>query len=245
MHRLILGVGLIAATSLGATAPEDQPALTAQLESLKEVQQRWPGEKTYLDLEQTTFQQQFAAIARRFDIDPPDVILVNPPLDKNGKPKPQRAEAGIAWGATGHTYRDVIFITRYLKNALNDAELLAVLAHEMGHVSQAKNLGHDARLIHGKKIESEADAFALSCPEVDPVAFKSMVLKTDKLNDAAGRKHPLLYGDYSGSTAIVPVSVQTKLAFGGDHPTTAARIKRADDEISRRARLAQIPISNQ
>ena len=87
MHRLIFGAGLISTVCcFGVTAPRDRPGLTAQLESLKEVQQRWPGEKTYLDPENTPFQQQFAAIARRFDIDPPDVILVTRRSTKTANP---------------------------------------------------------------------------------------------------------------------------------------------------------------
>ena len=68
--------------------------------------------------------------------------------------------------------------------------------------------------------------------EEDPAAFKSMVLKVDKLTNAVGRAHPLLFGDVSGSTAVIPISVQNDLALGGDHPMTSTRIKRANEEIS-------------
>jgi len=232
---------------LGSTAAPDRKSLIDQLEALKEVRSRWPGEKVFLDVEygadpaKSDFRQRFGSIARRFDIAPPDVILVKPPMNKDGKPRPQKPDAGIAWGVIDGKYHDVVFITLYLKTGLNDDELLAALAHEMGHVSQAKKTGHHPQDVHGRKLENEADELALSCPEVDPAAFRSMVIRVDRLADAAGRAHPLLYGD--PSTAVIPVSVQNKLAFGGDHPMTSARIKRADAEIKRRA--AATPSSGQ
>jgi len=225
---------------LSSTAQQDRPGLVAQLDALVEVQKRWQGEKVFLDDEQLT--GKIRAIAKRFDIDAPDVIVVKPALNKDGKPKPQRADAGIAWGVIDGKYHDVIFVTEYLKDGLSEAELLAALAHEMGHVSQAKNTGHVPKYIKGRKLEAEADDYALSCPEVDPAAFRSMILKVDKLNNAAGRAHPLLFGDITGSTAVIPISVQNDLLFGGDHPMSSARIKRANEEIKRRAQAAASPL---
>jgi Zn-dependent protease with chaperone function len=253
MWKLLVYAGVVAAASacaadppdaadaplLGSTALPDRKSLVDQLETLKEVRTRWQGEKVFLDAEygadpgKSGFRVRFRAIAERFGIDPPDVILVKPPLDRKNKPRPQKPDAGIAWGVVDGKYHDVVFITEYLKAGLNDEELLAALAHEMGHVSQAKNTGHHPQYIRGRKMESEADAYALSCPEVDPAAFRSMVINVDKLADAAGRAHPLLFGD--GSTAVIPVSVQNKLVFGGDHPMTSTRVKRAEAEIKRRA----------
>jgi len=234
MRRTILFLLACSVNAQGYTAPQDRQALVRQLESLTEVQKRWPGEKVFLEADDR-FGESYRAIAKRFDINPPDVILVKPPLNKEGKSAPQKADAGIGWGSIDGKFHDVVFITEYLKNGLNDAEFLAALAHEMGHVSQAKNTGHVARYIQGKKMETEADLYALSCPEVDPAAFKSMVLKAEKLANAAGRAHPLLYGDITGSAAVIPVSVQNELAFGGDHPMTSSRLKLANEEIKRRA----------
>jgi hypothetical protein len=86
-------------------------------------------------------------------------------------------------------------------------------------------------------LEAAADAFALSCPEVDPNDFRSMLIEVEKLQDEAAREHPLLYKDFIGSTKLIPASVQTNMAFGGDHPMTRTRIKEADKEIQRRAAL--------
>jgi Zn-dependent protease with chaperone function len=202
---------------------------------------RYPGVKVFLDEVygpdplKADFLKNLTAIAKRLDMDTPEVLIVEPTLDNQGNPKPQKPDSSIGWanGVKGRHY-NVIFVTRYLKDGLTDGQLLAVLAHETGHFPQFKKDG-GKETPHGTKMERQADAFALSCPEVDPNDFKSMLIQVDKLQDEAARKHPLLYNDFTGSTKVIPASVQTRMLFGGDHPTTKARIREADKEIRRRA----------
>jgi Zn-dependent protease with chaperone function len=221
------------------TAQDDRQVFLKQLQSIKGVQKRWAGEMVFLEdsygrnPEKADFIGRFETIAHRLGIEPPDVIIVKAPLDKNGNPSPQKPDSGVAWTINDGKYRHVVFVTEYLKNGLSDEELLSVLAHEMGHVLQYQNNGHTPRT--SSKMEGDADKLALACPEVDPVAYKSMLLKVDKMTDAVARKHPLLYGDITGSTAVIPASVQTKLALGGNHPLTSTRIAFADKEIQRRS----------
>jgi hypothetical protein len=67
-------------------------------------------------------------------------------------------------------------------------------------------------------------------------------LIVEKLQDSVSRRHPLLYGDFTGLSAVIPLSIQTKAALGGNHPSTGSRIKEADKEIARRAaRAANAP----
>jgi len=213
--------------------------MLAQLALVKPLEKRWPGEKVFLDTEyganpeKAQFMQNFAAIAKRFGIDPPDVIIVKPDVDKSEKPKPQKPDASIGWAVIDGKFHDIVFVSKNIKNGLNDKELLAVVAHEMGHVVQVNATRHNPHL-SGKTVESDADKSALSCPEVDPTAFKSMLVTIEQLIDEVAKKHPLLYGDFTGSMAIIPASVQTKMAFGGNHPMTSTRIKLADEELQRR-----------
>jgi Zn-dependent protease with chaperone function len=205
---------------------------------------RYPGAKIFLDEVygpdpvKADFLGKLTAIAKRLDMETPVVLIVEPTLDQKGNPKPQKPDSGIGWanGVKGRHY-NIIFVTKYLKDGLTDEQLLSVLAHETGHFPQYKKNG-GRETPHGSALERQADAFALSCPEVDPNDFKSMLIQVDKLQDEAARKHPLLYDDFVGSTKVVPASVQTRMLLGGDHPTTRARIKEADKEIRRRAAIA-------
>jgi Zn-dependent protease with chaperone function len=226
-----------------ASPRNDREALLDVLQHNGPLLHRYPGGKTFLDEgggpnpQKAEFQKRLAAIAKRLDMDTPDVLIVKPPLDDRGNPKPQKPDSSIGWANNVNgKHHNIIFVTKYLKDNVTDEQLLAVLAHEMGHFPQyKKNGGQETQ--HGKKMEAEADAFALSCPEVDPNDFKSMLIQVEKLQDEAARKHPLLYDDIIGSTRVIPISAQTKMLFGGDHPMIRTRIREADKEIRRRATL--------
>jgi Zn-dependent protease with chaperone function len=207
---------------------------------------RYPGGKVFLDEvygpdpRKAEFLKKLAAIAKRLDMDTPDILIVGPAVDDHGNPKPQKPDASIGWANNVNgKHHNIIFVTKYLKDGLTDEQLLAALAHEMGHFPQFKKDGSKETQHGGRKLEAAADAFALSCPEVDPNDFKSMLIQAEKLQDEAARKHPLLYNDFTGSTKLIPASVQTNMAFGGGHPMTRTRIKEADKEIQRRAALAR------
>ena len=78
-------------TSLGTTSAEDRKALIEQLEAIKSLPKTFVGTHVYLDAEyagaeKADFRRRYASIAARYGIDPPDVIIVKPPLDKNGEP---------------------------------------------------------------------------------------------------------------------------------------------------------------
>ena len=204
---------------------------------------RYPGDKIFLDEvygpdpRKAEFLKKLASIARRLGMEMPDVLIAYPLIDDKGNPRPQKPDAGIGWANNVHgKHHDMILVTKNLKDGLTDDQLLAVLAHEVGHFPQFKKDG-SKETQHGRKLEAAADAFALSCPEVDPNDFKSMVIQVEKLQDQAAREHPLLYKDFIGSTKLIPVSVQTDMVFGGDHPMTRTRIKAAEKEIQRRAAL--------
>jgi len=255
---ILFSLALAVATALSAHGQEpgarslttltDSPPLTAREQLLFVLQynspdlaHRYPGVKIFLDEVygpdplKADFLKRLAAIAKRLDMDTPEVLIVEPALDGKGNPKPQKPDSGIGWanGVKGRHY-NIIFVTKYLKDNLTDGQLLAVLAHETGHFPQfKKDSGKETP--HGTKLERQADAFALSCPEVDPNDFRSMLIQVEKLQDEAARKHPLLYDDFTGGTKVIPASVQTKMMLGGDHPTTKARIGEADKEIRRRA----------
>lgn len=210
---------------------------------------RYPGVKVFLDEVygpdplKADFLKKLTAIAKRLDMDTPVVLIVEPTLDREGNPKPQKPDSSIGWanGVKGRHY-NIIFVTKYLKDGLTDGQLLSVLAHETGHFPQFKKDG-GKETPHGTKMERQADAFALSCPEVDPNDFKSMLMQVDKLQDEAARKHPMLYNDFTGGTKVIPASVQTRMMFGGDHPTTKSRIREAEKEIRRRAATAEaVPV---
>jgi Zn-dependent protease with chaperone function len=236
--------------SQGLTPSTDSPPRNDHEALLDVVQHngpllhRYPGGKTFLDEigdpspQKTEFRKKLAAIARRLDMDTPDILIVTPTVDDHGNPKPQKPDSSIGWANNVNgQHHNIIFVTKYLKDNVTDEQLLAVLAHEMGHFPQyKKNGGQETQ--HGRKMEAEADAFALSCPEVDPNDFKSMLIQVQKLQDEAARKHPLLYNDFIGSTRVIPVSAQTNMLFGATHPMLKTRIKEADQEISRRAALA-------
>jgi hypothetical protein len=240
------------ATTLSTSfARNDREELLYALQhNSKAIQHRFPGEKVFLrELyagipEKASFLEQLNSIATRIGIPEPDVLIVNPPLDEHGGAKPQKPDAGTAWANNiNGKHHNIILVTKYLWEGLKDNhevsaddQLLAALAHEIGHFGQFKMDG-SKETQHGKKLESMADSFALSCPEVNPVAFKTMVLAVDKLTDEAARKHPMLYNDFIRSSSLIPASLQTKMAFGGDHPLTGTRLKQADREIERRARL--------
>jgi Zn-dependent protease with chaperone function len=190
------------------------------------------------------FLEKLNAIANRADPRTPTVVFIaRPPLDRRRNPKPQiaGAESTLVYNLNGKDF-NVIVVTQYLKNGLTDGQLLALLSHESGHSRQRRDyrLEHPAdwNLQHferGKKSESDADAFALSCPEVDPRDFKEMLVATSRLNDEAGKKHPFLFKGSFGTTKFIPVSAQVKMELGWDHPLNASRIKMADGEIARRA----------
>jgi Zn-dependent protease with chaperone function len=205
---------------------------------------RYPGDKVFLDEvygpdpDKAEFLKKLASIARRLDIDMPDVLIAYPVVDDKGNPKPQKPDASIGWANNVHgKHHDIVFVTKNVKDGLTDEQLLATIAHEMGHFPQFKKDG-SKETQHGRKLEAAADAFALSCPEVDPNDFKSMLIEVEKLQDQTAREHPLLYKDFIGSTKVIPASVQTNMAFGGDHPMTRTRIKEAEKEIQRRAASA-------
>jgi Zn-dependent protease with chaperone function len=235
----------------GLTTLTNSPPVTAREQLLfvlqynsPDLHHRYPGGKIFLDEVygpdslKAEFLKRLTAIAMRLDMDTPEVLIVDPTLDRRGNPKPQKPDSGIGWAndVNGRHY-NIIFVTKYLKDNLTDGQLLAVLAHETGHFPQYKKDG-GKETPHGAKLERQADAFALSCPEVDPNDFKSMLIQVDKLQDQAARKHPLLYDDFTGGARLIPASVQTKMLFGGDHPSTKARIREADKEIRRRAARA-------
>ena len=232
----------------GGVIASDRPARSDHDELLYVIQQssiryRFPGDMIFLrdlyapDPAKADFLRSLTSICRRLDLEVPDVLIVNPPRSASGGPAPQKPDAGVGW-AVNINGRDhyLIFVTRYLEEHLTGGELLAVLAHEVRHFPQLRP-GFENR--DSKKMEAEADAFALSCPEVDPHDFRNMVLLVEKLQDQVSRRHPLLYGDFTGLTAVIPLSIQTKLAFGGNHPLTGSRIKEADKEIARRAARAE------
>ena len=232
-------------TTLSNSAPltdREQLLFVLQYNS-PDLAHRYPGVKIFLDEVygpdplKAEFLKRLAAIAKRLDLDTPEVLIVEPMLDRQGNPKPQKPDSGIGWangvGAGGKHY-NIIFVTRYLKDNLTDGQLLSVLAHETGHFPQFKKDG-GKETPRGTKLERQADAFALSCPEVDPDDFRSMLIQLEKLQDETARKHPLLYNDFTGGTKVIPASVQTRMLLGGDHPTTKARIREADKEILRRA----------
>jgi hypothetical protein len=204
---------------------------------------RYPGDKVFLDEvygpdpDKAEFLKKLASIARRLDMDMPDILIAYPTVDDKGNPKPQKPDASIGWANNVHgKHHDIVFVTKNVKDGLTDEQLLATIAHEMGHFPQFKKDG-SKETQHGRKLEAAADAFALSCPEVDPNDFKSMLIEVEKLQDQTAREHPLLYKDFIGSTKVIPASVQTNMAFGGDHPMTRTRIKEAEKEIQRRAAL--------
>lgn len=242
-------------TTLNASSPRDdlEELLYVLRDKTKEIHHRFPGDKLSLrDLygkipEKASFLEQLESIAARIGIPEPDVFIVNPPRDKNGAPKPQKPDAGAAWANNiNGKHHNIILVTRYLWEGLKDNrevtaddQRLAVLAHEIGHFPQFRMDG-SKETQHGKKLESMADSFALSCPEVNPAAFKAMVLAVDRLTDEAARRHPMLYRDFIRSSVLIPASLQTKIAFGGDHPLTGARIKQADREIQRRTGLETV-----
>jgi Zn-dependent protease with chaperone function len=244
---LVIASGVIAAEPALAT-PANLPAASDHDELLDVIQHstvryRFPGDMIFLsdlygpDPGKADFTRKLTSISHRLDMEAPDVLIVNPPMSE-GKPAPQKPDAGIGWAnnISGKNHY-LIFVTRYLREHLTDGELLAVIAHEMKHFRQLRPGFQKSGST--RKMEAEADAFALSCPEVDPHDFRSMLLIVEKLQDSVSRRHPLLYGDFTGLSAVIPLSIQTKAAFGGNHPSTGSRIKEADKEIARRAARAE------
>jgi Zn-dependent protease with chaperone function len=233
----------LTASSKSSSPRNDREALLDVLQHNSDLLHRYSGDKTFLDEvggpspQKTEFRRRLEAIAKRLDMETPDILIANPTVDDHGNPKPQKPDSSIGWANNVNgEHHNIIFVTKYLRDNLTDEQLLAVLAHEMGHFPQyKKNGGQETH--HGRKMEAEADAFALSCPEVDPNDFKSMLIQVEKLQDEAARKHPLLYNDFTGSTKLIPISVQTKMLFGGAHPMIKTRIGEADKEILRRAAL--------
>jgi Zn-dependent protease with chaperone function len=247
---VVIAVGVIS-SAMPATVPanpvnlragDDHDELLSVIEQ-SSIRYRFPGDMMFLtdlygpDPAKADFMRRLSSIGRRLDLAVPDVLIVNPPLNASGKPEAQKPDAGVGWAVNinGQNHY-LIFVTRYLQANLTDGELLAVLAHEMEHLRQLRP-GFEYR--NSRRMEAEADAFALFCPEVDPHDFRNMVLIVEKLQDRVARRHPLLYGDFTGLTALVPLSIQTKVAFGGNHPLTGSRIKEADKEIARRAARAE------
>ena len=246
---VLVTIGGLCATAVPATVPEPAatihpPARSDRDELLyvirnSSVRYRFPGDMVFLsdlygpDPTKADFMGKLTSISFRLDMDVPDVLIVNPSRSASGKPAPQKPDAGVGW-ATNINGKNhyLILITRYLEEHLTDGELLAVFAHEMKHFRQVKT-GFEYR--DSKKMEAEADAFALSCPEVDPHDFRNMLLTVEKLQDSVARRHPWLYGDFTGLSTLIPLSIQTKAALGGNHPLTGSRIKEADKEIARRA----------
>ncbi len=252
--RLVPAIGvavMTASSAIAGTVPEpaasaDPPVRSDRDELLyviehSSVRYRFPGDMVFLsdlygpDPGKADFTRKLTSISHRLDMDVPDVLIVNPSVSFAGKPAPQKPDAGIGWATNVHGKNYyLIFVTRYLQDHLTEGELLAVLAHEMKHFRQVKT-GFEYR--DNKKMETEADAFALSCPEVDPRDFRNMVLTVEKLQDDVSRHHPLLYGDFTGLSAVIPLSIQTKAALGGNHPLTRTRVKEADKEIARRTAM--------
>jgi hypothetical protein len=252
------GFGLVIAGGVIAAVPATVPAPAAPANLLaigdhdellnviqhSTVRYRFPGDMIFLsdlyalDPGKADFMQKLNSISQRVDMEVPDVLIVNPHANASGGRAPQKPDAGIGWAnnISGKNHY-LIFVTAYLREHLTDGELLAVLAHEMKHFRQLRPGFEDRG--SSRKMEAEADAFALSCPEVDPHDFRSMLLIVEKLQDSVSRRHPLLYGDFTGLSSVIPLSIQTKAAFGGNHPLTGSRIKEADKEIARRAARAE------
>lgn len=265
MHRVgrrsfltlfILGPAVVAAmnaqslTTLKESPPRnDREALLDAVQNHSpDLLHRYPGDKIFLDEvfgpnpEKAEFLKKLDEIAQRLDLSRPDVLIVSPALDEHRNPKPQKPESSVGWANNVNgKHHNIIFVTQYLRDNLTDGQLLAVLAHEMGHFPQYKKTG-GKETQHGKKMEAAADAFALSCPEVDPNDYKSMLIQVEKLQDEAARKHPLLYKDFTGSTKLIPASVQTEMLLGGDHQRIKTRIAEADKEIRRRAAMTAKPV---
>jgi hypothetical protein len=236
--------GLSAAVVPEPAAPVNPPARSERDELLYVIQHssiryRFHGDMVFLsdlygsDPAKADFMRKLTSISQRVNMAVPDVLIVNPPVNAAGKPAPQKPDAGVGWAnnINGKNHY-LILVTGYLREHLTDGELLAVLAHEMKHFRQLRT-GFEYR--DSKQMETEADAFALSCPEVDPHDFRNMLLVVEKLQDTVSRRHPLLYGDFTGLSALIPLSIQTKAALGGNHPMTGTRLKEADKEIARRA----------
>ena len=247
----LVSIATMAAAMPGPAAPVNPAAGSDHDEMLRVIQRssvryRFPGEMRFLsdlyepDPAKADFLAKLSSISRRLDMDAPDVLIVIPYVNSSGKPAPQKPDAGIGW-ATNINGRNhyIIYVTAYLREHLTDGELLAVLAHEMKHFRQLTT-GFEDRV--SRKMEAEADAFALSCPEVDPHDFRNMVLIVEKLQDGVSRRHPWLYGDFTGLSTVIPLSIQTKAALGGNHPTTRSRIKEADKEIARRGAGEEPPV---
>ena len=70
----------------------------------------------------------------------------------------------MAWGTIDGKYHNVILVTESQKVALTDSELLAHLAHEMGHSVQYQTNGHNGKA-GGRNMEDEADHLALLAPK--------------------------------------------------------------------------------
>jgi Zn-dependent protease with chaperone function len=240
----VIGAAAIPTTMPGPGTPANPPVRSDRDELLYVIQHssvryRFPGDMVFLsdlygtDQAKAEFLGRLTSISHRLPMEVPDVLIVNPPVNSSGKPAPQKPDAGVGWANNIHGRNHyLIFLTGYLRDHLTDGELLAVLAHEIKHFRQLRT-GFEDR--DSKKMEAEADAFALSCPEVDPHDFRNMVLTVEKLQDGVSRRHPWLYGDFTGLSAVIPLSIQTKAALGGNHPLTGSRIKEADKEIARRA----------
>jgi len=241
---VVASAAVSVAAASGPAVPLNPPVGTDHDQLLYVVQHssvryRFPGAMVFLsdlygsDPAKADFMGKLTSISQRADMEVPDVLIVNPPINASGKPAPQKPDASIGWAnnINGKNHY-LIFVTRYLQEHLTDGEFLAVLAHEMKHFRQ---LGTSLADRDSKKMEAEADAFALSCPEVDPHDFRNMLLIVEKLQDGVSRRHPWLYGDFTGLSTLIPLSIQTKAALGGNHPLTGNRIKEADKEIARRA----------
>jgi Zn-dependent protease with chaperone function len=237
-------VAVIAGGVSAAAAPISPPAGSDHEQLLNVIRHssiwyRFSGDMVFLgdlygpDPGKAEFMRRLTSISQRLNMEAPEVLIVNPFVNASGKPAPQKPDAAVGWAnnVNGRNHY-MIFVTGYLRDHLTDGELLAVLAHEMKHFRQLKP-GFEYR--ESKEMEAEADAFALSCPEVDPHDFRNMLLIVEKLQDGVSRRHPWLYGDYVGLSAVIPLSIQTKAALGGNHPMTGSRIKEADKEFARRA----------
>lgn len=237
----------------GPATPANLPATGDHDELLSvirhsSVRYRFPGDMIFLselygpDPGKADFMRKLNSISLRLDMEVPDVLIVNPSVNASGKPAPQKPDAAVGWANNirGKNHY-LIFVTRYLQEHLTDGELLAVLAHEMKHFRQLKP-GFEDR--DSKTMEAAADAFALSCPEVDPHDFRNMVLIVEKLQDGVSRRHPWLYGDFTGLSTLIPLSIQTKAVLGGNHPLTGSRIKEADKEIARRVAVNENAVAD-
>lgn len=251
-RRRAIGSGIVSSVfSLASAAFAQQSVIVSATQSLASIAAyiggasspynsgNYAGPKTLLTGELTA---RFAPIAERADPESlTAVFIVEPPSDSRGRPRAQLATAcSFACRLDDFDY-EVIFVTRYMRDGLNDAQLLAILAHEAGHFRQTRDYRRthpsDIALKHfhfSRGLESDADAWALSAPEVDPREFKSMIETLDRLNDQASKKHPGLAKSGLGTTVFIPYSVQTRLELGWDHPTSGSRIKAADREIQRR-----------